>query len=108
MDNEIYKVSRDEYVGFMSELKPECRDLEVFEEENNTIINVYSKKTGTHLCRRIIPEESEEEYYIFNMPDNNERQRGRPVRKVVLETQEEVQNFFDALSQVMKEGKKND
>ena len=70
MDNEIYRVERDEYVGFMD-----------------------------------IPEEDEEQYYIFNMPDNDERQRGRAIRKITLETQEEVQSFFDALSKVMKENK---
>ena len=106
MDNEIYEVGRDEYVGFMSELKPECRDLEISYQGKDTIIKVISKKTGKHLCTRIIPEEAEECYYIFNMPDNDERQRGRPVRKITLETQEEVQTFFDALSKVMKGEKK--
>ena len=102
MNNEIYKVDRDQYVGFMSEIKPECRDGEVSYLDKVTIIKVISKKTGKHLCSRIIPEEAEEEYYIFNMPDDDERQRGRPVRKITLETQEEVQTFFDALSKIMK------
>lgn len=107
MDNEIYEVNRDQYAGFMSEIKPECLDVEVSHLEDCTIIKVQSKKTGKHLCSRIIPEEAEEHYYIFNMPDGDERQRGRPVRKITLETKEEVQTFFDALSKVMK-GEKND
>ena len=105
MDNEIYEVSRDEYVGFMDELKPDCREIETAHLEDCTIIKVFSKKTGVHLCSRIIPEEEAEHYYIFNMPDNDERQHGKPIKKVVLETQEEVQNFFDALSKIMKENK---
>lgn len=105
MDNEIYRVGRDEYVGFMDELKPECRDIEMSHLKNSTIVKVLSKKTGKHLCTRIIPEEDEEQYYIFNMPDNDERQHGRAIRKITLETQEEVQSFFDALSKVMKENK---
>ena len=42
------------------------------------------------------------------MPDNDERQRGKPVRKITLETKEEVQAFFDILSNISKENKIND
>lgn len=105
MDNSIYEVSRDEYVGFMSEIKPSCYDTEVSHLENCTIIKVFSKKTGIHFCTRVIPEEDNEHYFIFNMPENDERQAGKPVRKITLETKEEVQTFFDALSKVMKENK---
>lgn len=105
MDNNIYEVSRDEYVGFMSEIKPNCYDTEVSHLENCTIIKVFSKKTDTHFCTRVIPEEDNEHYFIFNMPENDERQAGKPVRKITLETKEEVQTFFDALSKVMKENK---
>ena len=105
MNNEIYEVTRDEYVGFMSQLKPEYRDTEISHLEDNTIIKVLSKKTGTHLCTRIIPENEEEHYYIFNMPEDEERQAGRPIKKIILETPEEVQTFFDILSKATKESK---
>lgn len=107
MDNEIYEVNRDEYAGFMSQIKPGCLDVEVSHLEDCTIIKAQSKKTGKHLCSRIIPEDAEEHYYVFNMPDDDERQKGQPVRKIILESQEEVQNFFNALSKIMKE-KQND
>lgn len=105
MDNSIYEVSRDEYVGFMNEIKPSCYDTEVSHLENCTIIKVSSKVTGTHFCTRVIPEEENEHYFIFNMPNDSERQAGKPVRKITLETKEEVQAFFDVLSKVMKENK---
>lgn len=105
MDNSIYEVTRDEYVGFMSQIKPYCYDTEVSHLENCTIIKVSSKTTGTHFCTRVIPEEENEHYFIFNMPDDNERQTGRPIRKITLETKEEVQAFFNALSKVIKENK---
>lgn len=102
MNNDIYEVTRDEYVGFIGEIKPDCQETEVFHLENCTIIKVLSKKNKTHFCTRIIPEEDNEHYYIFNMPDNNERQHGKPIRKVILETPEEVQTFFNVLSKAMK------
>ena len=103
MDNEIFRVSRDEYAGFIAEIKPDCREAEISHIKDCTIVKVLSKKTGQHLCTRIIPENGEEQYYIFNMPDDSERQRGKPVKKITLKTQEEVQHFFDALSKIMKE-----
>jgi hypothetical protein len=36
------------------------------------------------------------------MPDNDERQHGKPIRKVILETPEEVQTFFNVLSKAIK------
>ena len=105
MDNEIYEVSRDEYVGFNDQIKPEYKETAIFHLEDCTIIKVISKKTGKHLCTRVIPEEDTEHYYVFNMPDDDERQPGKPVKKIVLETKEEVQTFFDILSKISKENK---
>jgi len=39
------------------------------------------------------------------MPDDDERQPGKPIKKIVLETKEEVQTFFDILSKISKENK---
>ena len=105
MDNEIYEVSRDEYVGFNDQIKLEYKETAIFHLEDCTIIKVISKKTCKHLCTRVIPEEDAEHYYVFNMPDDDERQPGKPIKKIVLETKEEVQTFFDILSKVSKENK---
>ena len=102
MDNDIYEVNRDDYVGFNSQIKQECKDTEISHLDNLTIIKVISKNTGKHLCSRIISD-TEEHYYIFNMPEDCERQPGQPIKKITLETKEEVQTFFNILSKAIKE-----
>lgn len=108
MNNSIYEVERDEYVGFIGQLNKSMMDVEQYYEQNNTIIKIKSKNTGLHLCTRIIPDDDKEYYYIFNMPAENERIAPKPVRKITLDTKEEVQEFFNALSQLQREAHKND
>lgn len=88
--NEIYEVSRDEYVGFLNQIKEEARFSETIEKEDYFFIKVYSKNNGTHFCTRIMPKTTNEEghYYIFNMPEDNERCAPTPTRKITLETRE--------------------
>ncbi len=105
MDNSIYEVTRDEYVGFIGQLNKEKCDVEQFYEDNMTFIKIKSKATGTHFCTRIIPESGDEYYYVFNMPVDDERIEPKPVMKVTLDTKEEVQAFFDALNKLQKEKK---
>lgn len=107
MDNSIYEVERDEYVGFIGQLNKEKCDIEKFYEEDMTILKIKSKATGTHLCTRIIPEDGEEHYYVFNMPNDDERVTPKPIIKVSLDTKEEVQAFFDAINKIQLEAKKN-
>ena len=108
MDNSIYEVERDEYVGFVGQLNKTMMDVEQFFEEDLTIIKIRSKNTGIHLCTRVISSEGEEHYFVFNMPADDERVAPKPVRKITLETQEEVQEFFNALGKLQMEAKKND
>ena len=108
MDNSIYEVERDDYVGFIGQLNKEMCDVEMFYEKDLTIIKIKSKSTNTHLCTRIIPQSGNEHYYIFNMPADNERVAPKPVMKIHLETQEEVQSFFNALNKMQLEANKND
>lgn len=102
MDNSIYEVERDEYAGFIGQLNKTMMDVEQSYEQDVTIMKIKSKKTGKHLCTRIIPNDDVEHYFIFNMPDSEERIAPKPVIKVTLETKEEVQHFFDALSKLQK------
>ena len=106
MDNSIYEVERDDYAGFVNQLKKDMMDVEQYYEEDMTIMKIKSKNTGVHLCTRIIPAEGDEHYYIFNMPLPEERAAAKPVMKVTLESQEEVQAFFDALNKLQQEKKK--
>lgn len=107
-NKEIYEVSRDEYAGFLDQIKPECRDVQKIEEDDTITLNVYSKKTNKLLCSRVAPQNAYERYYVFNMPDNDECRAAKPVQKIVLETKEEVQAFLDIINKLSHEGKKND
>lgn len=111
MDNSIYEVTRDDYKGFVSQIKPECRDVRI-EEINDTHIaaKIYSKKTGKCLCSRIAysadyGDPDPEKYYIFEMPDNDERCAPIPVQRITLTSKEEVQAFFDAIKKLQEEQK---
>lgn len=107
MDNSIYEVTRDEYAGFIGQLNKQMCDVEQAYQKDLTIMKIKSKKTGTHFCSRVIPQEGEEHYYVFNMPLPEERIAPKPVRQIKLETREEVQAFFDALSKLQR-GEKYD
>ena len=106
MDNSIYEVSRDEYAGVVAQINPKFADIEKYHEQNYTIIKIVSKK-GIHFTTRIIPEDGEEGYYVFNLPSAEESLPPKAIRKITLETQEEVQAFFDALNKIQQE-KKNE
>lgn len=107
MDNSIYEVERDDYVGFIGQLNKEKCDLEKFYENDLTIIKIKSKATGTHFCTRIISEDGDEHYYVFNMPNDDERVAPKAIRKVTLTTKEEVQALFDAINKLQLEAKNN-
>ena len=107
MDNSIYEVERDEYAGFIGQLNKEMMDVEQYYEKDCYIMKIKSKNTGVHLCTRIIPDEGEEHYYIFNMPLDDERVTPKPVLKVTLNSKEEVQHFFNALTK-LQEAKEHD
>ena len=106
MNNDIYEVTRDDYVGFLWQIKKEAMRVEEENSNDFHFIKTYSVNTGNYLCMRMIPSKDNktdiEHYYIFNMPEDNERQPPKPVRKIVLETKEEVQEFFNILSKINK------
>ena len=105
MDNSIYEVERDEYVGFIGQLNKEMMDVEQYYQDHMTFMKIRSKNTGIHLCTRIITED-DEHYYIFNMPADDERIAPKPVMKITLNSKEEVQNFFNALNKLQQEAQK--
>ena len=114
-DNSIYEVTRNEYKGFIEQIKPEHRRVETVEiDDRHTATKTFSINTGKCLCSRLTyiadyGEPEPEKYYIFEMPENYERQAPIPKRQIVLESKEEVQAFFDFLAKQIKEEKnKND
>jgi len=55
----------------------------------------------------VIPESGLEQYYVYNMPADDERVAPKPVQIFNLETKEEVQTFFEILNK-LQEHKAND
>lgn len=111
MDDSIYEVTRDEYAGFMGQINKKKISTEIEQTPDYKTIKVYSKQTNKLLSTRMIPQEDKDQlcqrYYVFNMPESSERQQPKPVQKIVLETQEEVQAFFDILSKINKQNNLN-
>lgn len=107
--NNIYEVSREEYKAFIGQLIPECGETQTIKKGIYAFSNIISKKTGKRLCgrRTFIGENNykpqSEKYYIYEYPDADERQDPIPKIKITLETQQEVQAFFDAVSKMNKE-----
>ena len=74
MNNEIYEVERDDYVGFLGQLNKEKTDLEVSEFPGGYIVKIKSKKTEKHLSTRIIDNEKNKEVavdYVKGLLQNN-------------------------------------
>lgn len=111
MNNEIYEVTRNDYKSFIEQIIPGSGKVEQIDAGVYHFTYIYSKKTGKKLCgkRSYIGEDTHkkhpEKYYIYEMPNDDERRNPIPKIKVVLETREEVQKFFDALSKANKENK---
>ena len=98
------EVDAAEYRSFVKELKPNFFHKE--EEVFNTgkayyIINNDDDKL---ICGNLYDNETEEvKYYIVNMPNNEARLAPRSVRRIVLETEEEVKAFFDIINKTAKQ-----
>lgn len=106
MDNSIYEVELEDYKTFIGQLNLSMMDHETYSYDDCEFTKIISKKTGKHLSTRIADnKEQKEYYYIFEYPDNDERIAPKPVWKINLETREEVQDFFNALSKIQKEHK---
>ena len=111
MGENIYEVSRDEYAGFIAQINNAAKNVQESQNEGVKWLKTFSKNTGKLLATREIylegEREGEEHYYVFEMPEPEERVAAKPVRKYTLETKEQVQEFFKILSDIMKE-QKND
>lgn len=105
--DEIYEVERDQYAGLIGEMKTECFNMDTSYMEDTTIVTLTSKKTGKMVTKRIIYEDGNEQYYIYDLPENDERLAPKKIRKYELQTKEEVQAFFDILNKIQK-GEKDD
>lgn len=103
MNQDLFEVTRDDYVGFLDQIKRDCKTVKKSTRDNLNVLEVYSKNTDKLLCARTVnADDNSEKFYIYNMPEIEERQASPARRKIVLETKEEVQAFFDILSKVSK------
>lgn len=108
MSNEIYEVEREDYITFIGQLDMNKMDSEQYHYEDCDIVKIVSIKTNKHLCTRITDHINQKEtYFIFNYPDDDERREPKAVCKIKLDSREEVQAFFDAISKLQKEAKEN-
>ena len=112
MNDSIFEVSRSDYVNFVKTIKKDAREIrEIQLDKWNKAIKIYSKKTGKCLTSRVINLFTDEEnhipekYYIFELPDNDERLPPIPNTNITLSTKEEVQKFFDYIAKQQKENK---
>lgn len=115
MPESIYEVTRGDYKGFIEQIKPECKRVEIVEiNKTHTATKTYSIKNNKCLCSRVTysadyGDPEPEVYYIFEMPDDDERQTPIPKLQIALTTKEEVQALFNFLAeQAKKENNKND
>lgn len=107
MNESIFEVSRDDYKYFIETIKSETKNIITEKLDDwHEVTKIFSKKTGKCLASRIthIPYEDEarepEKYYIFELPNDDERMAPIPHMKIVLETKEEVQAFLDGIKKL--------
>lgn len=106
MDNEIYRVERDEYAGVVGQINTSHAKADVYENDGWTIIKIVGSD-GVHLTSRMIGADGEEVYYVFNLPCDEDRLPPKKIRKINLETREEVEEFFKILGQIQKREQEN-
>lgn len=95
------EVERDDYVAFLGQLNKKMMDTEENISGDCLTLKVVSQMTGKPLCARTINQEtSEEQYFIYNDPEPEERVSPKPVLQIKLESREEVQHFLDALNKI--------
>ena len=97
------EVDAAEYRSFVKELRPNFfhKEEEVF--DTGKAYYIINNDDDKLICGNLYDNETEEvKYYIVNMPNNEARLAPRSVRKIVLETEEEVKAFFDIINKTAK------
>ena len=113
LNDEVYEVSRDEFKGFITQIKPECFDHTIENTYNEDTYNIekqvimITSKDGQRTFGKMISTNDDTHYYIYEMPYDDERRPATPVRIITLGSVEDVKNFFQILNQ-LQEQKKND
>ena len=103
--DDIFVVDRDEYIGFVDQIKPEARQVEQEEHGAYNVIKTYSKITGKLFCEHYVPQEEgiDEIFKVYEMPEDDERREPPRKFKVELQTKEEVKTFLEILNKLQKQ-----
>lgn len=103
MFEDTYEVSREEFRGFVQQIKPECIDSINLNYEDYYEVKLVSKDGQRHFASiKQYPKEEDVHYFVYEMPLVDESQAAKPVRTIVLETKEEVKAFFKALKEAQE------
>lgn len=98
----MYKVEYEDYIGFVNQLKKGTFNSKVEEYDTKKRLEIISNKTGKVLAAQEVYSDEESNFFIYEMPDDDERRAAPKVRKIVLETEEEVKAFFKLLNKAVK------
>ena len=107
----LYEVDRTDYKYFVRGLNlSKCEVKEVQVDRWHKATKIFSKDRNICLASRLThtiegEDREPEKYFIFASPTADESVPPTPVAELKLETKEEVQAFFDALSKYQKEHK---
>lgn len=111
MIENVYEVEREDYKGFLDQIN---KDAKIIKEEQNEGIKwtkIYSKTNNKLLCTKetFFTDDrfGEEHYYIFEMPPIEDRVPPPKVKKIQLETEEEVKAFFNIINAAINKEKKD-
>lgn len=109
MNDDIYEVDREDYLGFLQTLKPNCcnETQEKIDDWHYQIIET-SKLTGAVLCKKKVTLDlqkeyvTDERYYIITLPEAEESQKPTGKLHIELKTAEELKAFFKIISECNK------
>ena len=97
--DEIYEVERDDFRGFIAQIKPESFTYNVKSEGDEKQEMYVTSTDGERMFAKVVSTPEEAHYYVYEMPLEEERRPAPAVRKITLETKEEVQAMLhDAAS----------
>ena len=109
MNDDIYEVDLEDYMGVCQTLKKGC-----FDQTQNKIDDWHyeiietSKLTGKVICKKLITLDLKKEYvtdqryYVINLPEQEESQEPTGKMHIELKTPEELKAFFKIISECSK------
>ena len=100
--NDIYSVTYEDYIGFVNQLKKGSYNSKIEEYDEKKRLEIVSNKTGKTLAAQEANSDGTLSFFVYEMPDDDERREAPKVRRIVLETEEEVQAFFNILAKAVK------